>query len=307
MWLDVARRAWSPELLALTGLTVDHMPRLVEGSEASGTVKGATAKLLGLPAGVVVAGGAGDNASSAVGMGTVHAGDGFLSLGTSGVLFVATPAYQPNPTSAVHAYCHAVPGQWHQMSVMLSAASCLRWVTHLLGAASEAVLEQQAAALSLEQRAAAPIFLPYLSGERTPHNSATVRGSFHGLSHDSDAAALAYATIEGVTFGLKDGLGALQSAGTQVKRLSLVGGGARSALWAQQLASALDVEIVTHADSAAGGALGAARLGWLATGASVADVCTAPAITRSFTPDPPEQQLLAPRYERFRKAYRADL
>ncbi len=306
MWLDVARRDWSPELLALCRLGVEHMPRLVEGSAPSGGLTRSAAQALGLSEGIVVAGGAGDNAASAVGMGVVSAGAGFLSLGTSGVLFVATPAYQPNPASAVHAYCHALPAQWHQMSVMLSAASCLRWASHLAGAASEAELDAKASALALSQRAAAPIFLPYLSGERTPHNDADVRGSLHGLSHDSGAAELAYAVIEGVTFGLHDGLRALQAAGTRVKRLSLVGGGARSALWAQQLASALDVEIVTHADSAAGGALGAARLGWLATGAALNEVCTAPAVSRSFRPDPAEQAMLTPRYERFRALYRKD-
>jgi xylulokinase len=304
MWLDVARRDWSDDLLALTGLTRAHMPRLVEGSEPGGTLQADAAAALGLPAGIVVAGGAGDNAASAIGMGVVRPGAGFLSLGTSGVLFVATPAYQPNPASAVHAYCHALPGQWHQMSVMLSAASCLRWARTLLGAPSEAVLEAQAAALPAAQRAAAPIFLPYLSGERTPHNSASVRGSLHGLSHDTDSAALAYAVIEGVSFGLADGLRALQAAGTQVRRLSLVGGGARSALWAQQLASLLGVEIVTHAASAAGGALGAARLGWLAVGGALDEVCTAPAVSRRFEADEAERVLLLSRYERFHGLYR---
>ncbi|MEF7613586.1 xylulokinase [Aquincola sp. MAHUQ-54] len=303
MWLDVERRDWSDDLLALTDLTRAQMPRLVEGSEPGGTLRAGAAAALGLPAGTVVAGGAGDNAASAVGMGTVRPGAGFLSLGTSGVLFVATPAYQPNPASAVHAYCHALPGQWHQMSVMLSAASCLRWARTLLNAPSEAALEAQAAALTPARRAAAPIFLPYLSGERTPHNSASVRGSLHGLSHDTDSAALAYAVIEGVSFGLADGLHALQAAGTQVRRLSLVGGGARSALWAQQLASLLGVEIVTHADSAAGGALGAARLGWLAVGGVLDEVCTAPAASHRFEPDMAEQALLHARYGRFRGLY----
>ncbi|MFM2036261.1 MAG: hypothetical protein RL459_1526, partial [Pseudomonadota bacterium] len=142
-----------------------------------------------------------------------------------------------------------------------------------------------------------------LSGERTPHNSASVRGSFHGLSFDTDAAALAYAVIEGVTFGLRDGLEALKAAGCAPQRLSLVGGGARSAFWAQQLASCLDVEIVTHGGSAAGGALGAARLAWLATGAALAEVCTAPDVDQVYLPDAAEQALLAPRYARFRSLY----
>jgi xylulokinase len=305
MWLDIEKRAWSPALLELTGLKVAQMPRLVEGHEASGVLSTQAAKTLGLPPGIVVAGGAGDNASSAVGMGAVNAGEGFLSLGTSGVLFVVTPSYQPNAASATHAFCHAVPDRWHQMSVMLSAASCLQWATKLLGAESEARLEAQAKSLTATQRASAPLFLPYLSGERTPHNDAQTRGSFHGISHDTDAAALAYAVMEGVSFGLTDGLRALKAAGSSVSRLSLVGGGARSALWAQQLATSLDVEIVTHEGSAAGGALGAARLAWLATGAPLASVCIAPEVTRVYQPDARELDILAPRYARFRAIYPA--
>jgi xylulokinase len=305
MWLDVEKRVWSQDLLKLTGLTEAQMPRLVEGSTPSGNLMQHTAAALGLQAGIVVAGGAGDNASSAVGMGAVNAGEGFLSLGTSGVLFVVTPKYQPNAASATHAFCHAVPGRWHQMSVMLSAASCLQWVTKLLGANSEAALEAQASGLSAAQRASAPLFLPYLSGERTPHNDAVTRGSFHELSNDTDAAALAYAVIEGVSFGLADGMRALQAAGCDVKQLSLVGGGARSALWAQQLATLLNINIVTHEESSAGGALGAARLGWLATGAAVADVCLAPKISNTYKPDHEELKILAPRYERFRAIYPA--
>jgi xylulokinase len=304
-WLDVAARAWSPELLALTRMTEAQMPRVVEGSAPGGHLLASVASQLGLTPGLVVAGGAGDNASSAVGMGAVQAGAGFLSLGTSGVLFVVTPTFAPNAASATHAFCHAVPGTWHQMSVMLSAASCLQWAKQAFGAVSEAELESKAAHLSFAERAAAPLFLPYLSGERTPHNDAVTRGSLHGLSHSSDQAAMAYAVIEGVTFGLTDGLNALKKAGSDVRRLSLVGGGARSAFWAQQLASSLNVEIVTHTESAAGGALGAARLGWLATGASVEQVCVQPAVTHSYFPDPQEQALLTPRYARFQAIYPA--
>jgi xylulokinase len=305
MWLDVEKRAWSAELIKLTGLTEAQMPRLVEGNEASGYLTSQAAATLGLKTGIIVAGGAGDNAASAVGMGAVNAGEGFLSLGTSGVLFVVTPKYQPNAASATHAFCHAIPGRWHQMSVMLSAASCLQWVTKLLGASSEAVLEAQAGGMNEAQRSHAPLFLPYLSGERTPHNDAVTRGSFHELNHDTDAAALAYSVIEGVSFGLADGMRALQAAGCDVKQLSLVGGGARSALWAQQLATLLNMNIVTHQESAAGGALGAARLAWLATGAPMADVCLAPKVTKIYQTDAKEIQILAPRYERFRAIYPA--
>ncbi|MBK1682841.1 xylulokinase [Rhodoferax fermentans] len=304
LWLDVQQRAWSDKLLALTGFTQAHMPRLVEGSQASGTLTAEVAQSLGLSKDVLVAGGAGDNAASAVGMGAVQAGQGFLSLGTSGVLFVVTPSYQPNAASATHAFCHAIPGQWHQMSVMLSAASALQWVTHLLGVANEGALANQAASLTLAERAAAPLFLPYLAGERTPHNDANVRGSFHGLNFETDATRLGYSVIEGVTFGLNDGLAALKAAGSTVKRLSLVGGGSRSAMWAQQLASALDIEIVTHASSTVGGALGAARLGWLATGADPHAVCLPPAVEATYTPDAAEQEVLMPRYAQFRALYK---
>ena len=304
LWLDVQRRDWSDALLALSGLARRHMPRLVEGSAASGELRADVAQALGLPAGVLVAGGAGDNAASAVGMGAVARGQGFLSLGTSGVLFVVTPTYQPNAASATHAFCHAVPGRWHQMSVMLAAASALQWVAQLLGAAHAGEVAARAQALRAEDRAAAPLFLPYLSGERTPHNDAQVRGSFHGLDFDTDAARLGYAVMEGVGFGLRDGLAALNAAGSQVQRLSLVGGGARSAFWAQMLASTLNVEIATHGDSAVGGALGAARLGALCLGTPMQSVCLQPPVDTLYQPDPAERALLAPRHAQFRSLYR---
>ena len=304
LWLDVRQRQWSDALLALTGMTRAQMPHLVEGSEPGGTLLPGVAAELGLSAGTVVAGGAGDNASSAVGMGVVQPGQGFLSLGTSGVLFVATPDYQPNAASATHAFCHALPGQWHQMSVMLSAASALQWVSNLLGAANAGEVSDKAANLTLEERGASPLFLPYLGGERTPHNSADLRGSFHGLSFATDAARLGYAVIEGVSFGLRDGLEALNAAGSRVSRLSLVGGGARSAFWAQLLATVLNIEIVTHADSTVGGALGAARLAWLASGAPLNAVCVAPPVVGSYTPLREEQALMEARYAAFRSQYR---
>lgn len=304
-WLDVAQRTWSPDLLKLSGLDLSHMPQLVEGNAPAGRILPYVATDLGLPAGLTVAGGAGDNASSAVGMGAVQSGDGFLSLGTSGVVFLVSPRFAPQVASATHAFCHAVPGQWHQMSVMLSAASCLQWAKHSLGAASESELENQASQLHAEDRAAAPLFLPYLGGERTPHNQANLRASFHGIGNGTSQAAMAYSVFEGVTFGLLDGLAALRQGGSEVRRLSLVGGGARSAMWAQQLASALNVEIVTHQESTAGGALGAARLAWMAHGGTLADVCVQPAVAQSYHPNDAERAMLLPRYARFKALYAA--
>ncbi|MGL4766840.1 MAG: xylulokinase [Formosimonas sp.] len=296
LWLDVGQRDWSDELLAATGLSRAHMPRLVEGSASSGELLPEVAAQLGLPAGVRVAGGGGDNAASAVGIGAVAAGDGFISLGTSGVLFVVNDAYRPNPAAAVHAFCHALPNRWHQMSVMLSAASGLRWLCQTVGV-PEAELLAEVEALS--DVAHAPIFLPYLSGERTPHNDPHAQGAFFGLTFATTRAHLAYAVLEGVAFGLLDGLNALRSAGTQVGELSLVGGGSRSDYWAQLLADVLQVTIHTHVGSQAGGALGAARLAALATGLAEAEVCVKPPIAATFTPRPFDTV----RYERFKRLY----
>ena len=307
LWLDVARRDWSDAMLAATGLTRDHMPALVEGSAPAGTVRGELARRWGLRDDVVVAGGGGDNAASAVGIGAVEPGQGFVSLGTSGVIFVVSDAFRPNPQAAMHAFCHALPGRWHQMSVMLSAASAVDWAARLTGQSSAAALVEQAATLSPAQRARAPLFLPYLSGERTPHNDPLAQGVLFGLTHEHAAAAIGWAALEGVSFGLLDGLRSLALTGDAMPtRLALVGGGARSAVWGDLLASVLGIELEVHDGNEAGGALGAARLGWLAVGGELAEVCRARgAPARVHRPDPQLAQGLGERHGRFRKLYRA--
>ncbi|MDR7273184.1 xylulokinase [Pelomonas saccharophila] len=300
LWLDVARRDWSDELLAACGLTRAQMPRLVEANQPSGILKPELAKAWGLGPEVVIAGGAGDNAASAIGIGATQPGDGFISLGTSGVLFVVNDRYRPNPASAVHAFCHALPQRWHQMSVMLSAASCFKWFCNLVGADEAALLAELSPNDSAVNR---PIFLPYLAGERTPHNDPFAPGVFHGLKAQTTRADCTYAVLEGVAFGLADGLDALRAAGTEVHQLSLVGGGSRSHFWAQLIADTLQVDIVLHTGSEAGGALGAARLGWLAAGGAVDAVCTRPPVAALFSPDPQRHARLAPRLARFRDLY----
>jgi len=300
LWLDVAARDWSDDLLAACDLKRSQMPRLVESNRPSAFLRPEVAKAWGLGPEVIVAAGAGDNAASAIGIGAVEPGDGFISLGTSGVLFVVNDRFSPNPASAVHAFCHALPQRWHQMSVMLSAASCFRWFCNLVGQNESALLAELA---SDDNAVNAPIFLPYLAGERTPHNDPFAPGVFHGLKAGTTRADCTYAVLEGVAFGLADGLDALRAAGTEVSQLSLVGGGSRSPYWAQLIADALNVEIVVHAGSEAGGALGAARLGWLASGGSVEDVCTRPDITARFAPSSERHARLAPRLARFRDLY----
>ncbi|CND74179.1 xylulokinase [Yersinia kristensenii] len=302
LWLDVAKRDWSDALLAACGLSRDMMPRLIEGNEASGYLKADIAREWGLSDKVVIAGGGGDNAASAVGIGAINPGDGFISLGTSGVLFAVNDCYRPNPQSAVHAFCHALPHRWHQMSVMLTAASALRWLCQLLGT-NETTLLSEVAQLSRAEQRLAPIFLPYLSGERTPHNDPLATGAFHGMTHATDRAALGYAVLEGVTFGIADGLRVLEQAGTQLSQSSLIGGGARSAWWGQLMADALNLPIVTHCGGEAGGALGAARLGWLATGGDEQLVCAKPPIEQRFIPDVNRQDALFDRLDRYRLLY----
>jgi xylulokinase len=301
LWLDVGRRDWSDELLAATGLTRAHMPRLVEGSEASAMLKPELAARWGLGREVRIAGGAGDNAASAVGMGLVTPGEGFVSLGTSGVIFVSGAAFAPNPGQAVHAFCHALPGRWHQMSVMLSAASAVSWAARSFGFADEAALLTAAATLAPEARQRAPLFLPYLSGERSPHNNAQAQGALFGLTHAHAAADIAYAVVEGVSFGLRDGLDTLARPSGD---LSLVGGGARS-LWSQLLADILEVPLALGEGGEAGGALGAARLGWLADGGSVEAVCRRPVLKQRFVPDATHAGAHRARLARFRALYQA--
>ena len=305
-WLDVGRREWSDAMLAATDLGRTHMPRLVEGSSPSGILTADAAAALGVPR-VVVAGGGGDNAASAVGLGVVRPGQAFLSLGTSGVLFVVTDRFRPNPERAAHAFCHCLPGRWHQMSVMLSAASTLDWVAQLVGASDLPRLVAQAEAHGLSRHSA--LFLPYLTGERTPYNDPNARGVFFGLRPDTTAAELAGAVLEGVAFAFADGLDVLtersDQAGPQVDDISVTGGGARLPYWGKLIAAALRRPLTYRAGGEVGAALGAARLAQLATGeASEGEVCTAPPVDRVIQPDTALAALLASRRRTFQRLYR---
>jgi len=283
LWLDVARRAWSPSMLAATGLGLGAMPSLHEGPEETGRLRAEVAAAWGLPR-VPVAAGGGDNAAGAVGAGVVRPGEAFLSLGTSGVLFAADDRFRPNPERAVHAFCHAVPGAWHQMSVLLSAASCLSWAARATGAADEAALLAE-----IEAAGPAPgalLFLPYLSGERTPHDDPDARGAFFGLDHDTTRASLGRAVLEGVAFAFADAQAALLEAGATLREVTLIGGGARSRLWAGILAAVLGRPLVLRTGGEVGPALGAARLARLCTtGADAAASCPAPPVESVVAPD----------------------
>ena len=303
LWLDVQKRDWSDALLGVTGLTLDHMPRLVEGSAVSAQLKPDLMSRWGMSGTVVVAGGAGDNAASACGIGAIRPGEGFVSLGTSGVLFVSNEKFSPNTEGAVHAFCHAIPDTWHQMGVILSATDSLNWLSRISGK-KQAELSGEAEAQFKGPGEA--IFLPYLSGERTPHNNAGARGAFVGLSQSTDSAQLAQAVMEGVTFAMRDCQRVLADAGTSINRLLAVGGGSKSALWLKMLATNLDMEIALPEDGDFGGALGAARLGLCAaTGANPAEVMTMPPVKTTIAPDEKLSAAYSDQYARYRALYPA--
>ncbi len=301
-WLDVEGRRWSDELLQASGLSSDQMPWLVEGTEASGTLRGELAKEYGMTNNVVIAGGAGDNAASACGMGTVAAGNAFLSLGTSGVLFAANDSYQPNAESAVHAFCHALPGTWHQMGVILAATDALNWLSNLVQRSPEELTRQ------LEGTPATPtdlIFLPYLGGERTPINDANARGVFVGLKHSTDAAEMTRAVLQGVSFAFRDCQLALQTAGTTLTQATAIGGGAKSNYWLQLIANTLNIPLAVPSDGDYGASLGAARLGLIAAEeANPSSVCTAPQTERIVEPAGNIGQFVE-LHEKYRASYQA--
>jgi xylulokinase len=279
-WLDTGARDWSDELLAKTGLDRSAMPRLVEGSDVSGGLRSELAATFGLPVGVPVAGGAGDNAASAIGMGVVSAGQAFVSLGTSGVLFAANESYRPDPATAVHTFCHAIPGAWHQMGVILAATDALNWYGRFVGQDAAALT----GALGTLETPGKTVFLPYLGGERTPLNDAGIRGAFLVLEHATDQRAGTRAVLEGVAFALRDCRDALAATGTRIDRLIAVGGGARSEYWLKAIATALDCPIDLPASAELGAAFGAARLGMMVATGEVETIATPPKITSTIEP-----------------------
>ncbi|SMX33331.1 xylulokinase [Actibacterium lipolyticum] len=300
-WLDVGNRDWSDKLLEVGHMRRDQMPRLVEGAQAAGDLRAELVQKWGLSGRVTVAGGAGDNAAAACGIGALHEGQGFVSLGTSGVLLSARDGYRPAPETAVHTFCHAVPGRWYQMGVMLSATGSLNWLASMTGAKPS---ELTAGLHDTLRRPGQTRFLPYLSGERTPHNDAEIRGSLTGLSSDMTRDDLAVAVLEGVAFGLRDSFEALVATNAKLEQLSAIGGGTASRYWLKLIATVLGVPLNLPASGEFGAALGAARLGQVAaTGSAPDDIMQAPVIRETIEPDRDLQAAYDDAYRGFRAAY----
>lgn len=289
-WCDVAQRQWSPELLRLGHMHHDQMPPLVEGSSTAGQLRADLAAKWGLGQTVIVAGGAGDNAAAACGIGAVQEGAGFVSLGTSGVVLVARDECRPMPETAVHTFCHAVPNRWYQMGVMLSATNSLNWLSAVTGQ-SPATLTQE---LGDYLRGPSDIqFFPYLSGERTPHNDPSLRGGFSGLSVEHTRRDMTQAVLEGVSFGLKDCLNALHKTGANPSALYAIGGGAQSLYWLKLLATVFNIPLLLPKGAEFGAALGAARLAQAAYHGDAPIDMPMPDVAQEIHPD----QELVPAFE----------
>jgi xylulokinase len=303
LWIDVEKRKWSEDMLAACRLTQAHMPKVYEGPEVTGKLLSKIANEWQVPAGTPVVAGGGDNAAGAIGMGVFNPGDAFLSLGTSGVLFAADDAYHPNAASGVHTFCHALPDRWHQMSVMLSAASCLEWAARFSGIGSVETLVSEAEAHG-GVGAGDAMFLPYLSGERTPHNNPHAKGVLFGLTHESGPAELGQAVLEGVALGFADGLDVLASS-SDIASISVIGGGAKSSYWGSILSAALNRPLTYRKNADVGPALGAARLAQMgANGQRVPDFA-APEIEYEISPAPKDAERLSLKLERFRRLYQS--
>ena len=302
--LDVATRAWSAPMLELCGLTAGQLPAVHESYEAIGTLLPEVAAELGLPGGVVVCAGAGDNAAAAVGTGCVGAGAMNVSLGTSGTVFIPTAGFSP-VGDRIHSFCHA-DGGWHLMGCILSAASCNAWwAGDILGtddfAGEQAGIDAADASLDL------PYFLPYLMGERTPHNDTLARGAFVGMCMSTTRADMARAVLEGVAFAIRDSVEIARSLGVDVAASTVCGGGAKSPLWLQMLANVLGIELRLPATEQGPG-YGGALLAAVAAGVypDVAAACDAVVGVRATVePDPAAVAAYEACYQAWRRMYPA--
>jgi xylulokinase len=295
---DLKQRTWSAEVLAAMGIPSGWMPPTFEGPEFTGNITLEAAVTTGLKAGTPVAAGGGDQAAQAVGVGAVEPGVVALTVGTSGVVFATTPSALVEPEGRLHAFCHAVPGMWHFMGVMLSAAGCLQWYRDTLapGVSFDDLLRE---AEPVPAGSEGLQFLPYLSGERTPHPDPLARGAWVGLTLRHGRGHLTRALLEGVAFGLKDSFTLIQNAGLgQIRQVQASGGGTKGVLWRQILASVLEAELVT-VNTTEGAAYGAALLAGVGASAwtDVPAACAAAVkVTGSTRPDPTQ-------VEAYRKAY----
>lgn len=300
-WLDVGNRCWSEDLLAATNLTMQHMPKVYEGIELTGWLNQKLAAQWRMPKNVKIIAGAGDNAAGAISCGIIESNRAMLSLGTSGVYFVPTEKFNPDPNKGFHTFCHCIPNTWHQMGVILSAASCLSWWLNVTGAKDEHQLLAEAQTADFKH---VPIFLPYLSGERTPHNDPFAKGMFFGITHNTSRPELTQAILEGVAFAIADCQKVLKESGTDAEHISVVGGGAKSRYWGVILSNVLNKTLCYHNESLLGPSFGAARLAMLGDlNKPIASVAKVPNVTDVIAPDKNKHEHYAEKFVNYQKIY----
>ncbi len=301
-WLDVQKRQWSDDLLSACELGVQHMPQLFEGNAVTGTVQSSVANAWGLSDRVKIIAGAGDNAASAMSMGCVNKDTMVLSLGTSATIFMATPQFEPNTNAGVHTFCHAVPDFWHHMAVHLNGASCLTWAAELL----HQDLSQLILSSEKNHHDNSVLFIPYLSGERTPHNNPHATGALLGLTHTVNPATVLQSVLEGIAFGLREGYHAIMKNASSVNEMTVVGGGAKSHYWGKIIASILNQPLTYRHSGAVGAAFGAAKLAWLSeTQSDPRDSFCMPAIENVILPEKNWVNHYDDKYFLFQKMYRS--
>ncbi len=304
LWLDVASRDWAAPLLKASQISLSQLPRLVEGTEVSGLLKAELAAQWGMSADVKIIGGAGDNAAAACGLGAIEPNDAFLSLGTSGVVFASMAGFSAEPLKAVHAFCHAIPKTWHQMAVILAATDCVNWLSSIMDKNLGDLMGDLGA---IEDGPSDIIFLPYLSGERTPLNDPNARGAYLNLSRSHTNKDIARATLEGVACALNDGLSLLKESGNDIKSLMVVGGGTKNKLWLEILASLTGCELHIPKAAHLGAAFGAARLAMAGAHPeySIEDIFTKPEVSMVIKPCQKVQKAYQQKFKQFKKLYPA--
>ncbi len=304
LWLDQATRNWSPDLMAASGADPGWLPRLLEGNAVSGRLRPAVAAELGLDPNTVMAAGAGDAAAGGIGIGFVNAGDAYLSLGTSAQLFVTTDTYRPQPETLIHAFAHGLPERWCQIAAMLNGASPLSMLASVLGRTDIETL--LAGAATRYRGPGRLLFLPYLAGERTPHNDANARGVLFGMDGATDASAIVQAVLEGVAYSIAESRDCLVSAGSPLSVIGAVGGGTRSAFWMQIVADVTGLTVERFQGADKGPAFGAARLALMAVTSNRPEtIATKPPVLDRFEPNAGNHAGYAEGLNRFRHLYRA--
>ena len=279
---DQANRKWSKLIIDAIGMNCDVLPSLFEGPAITGTLRREAAETLGLRKGTVVAAGVGDAAAGAIGLGAIYDGDCIASIGTSCQLQVTTKNYRPEIASCIHAFAHGLPNLWYQMGAMLNGGSALAWWSAICDKSPGQLIDEVSNEGGVRE---GTLFLPYLAGERTPHNDSEATAAFSNITLATGRSDLTRAVLEGVAFTLADAKAAMQASGTQFDTIFLTGGGSKIATWSQIIADVLNVTVVCYDNSHSSAAVGAARLACLARGrTTIEDVCSKPPISASFEP-----------------------